>query len=173
MLHIAGYSVSRLTLSGLLSILDSEGVELRRRKILRRRKYYGKGPNYLWHVDSYDKLINYGICINGCIDGYFRKIIWCEETFSSNDPRIEAGHFISSVEKLTACPRKVRGDRGTENKHLEEIQSVLTNHGSFIYVFSTGNQRIEAFWRHLRMEFCQFWIEFFGLLRNVGHFTGH
>ena len=103
--------MSRLTVSGLLSILDPEGVELRRRKILRRRKYYAKGPNYLWNVDSYDKLINYGICIN---------------------PRIVAGHFISSVEKLAACPRKVRGDRGTENKHIEEIQSVLTIHGSFI-----------------------------------------
>ncbi|XP_078315814.1 uncharacterized protein LOC111130525 [Crassostrea virginica] len=169
---LAGYRVSRLTVSGLLSILDPEGVELRRRKRLRRRKYYAKGPNYLWHVDSYDKLKNYGICINGCIDGYSRKIIWCEATYSSSDPRIVAGHFISSVEKLGSCPRKVRGDRGTENKRIEEIQNVLTNHGSFIYGPSTGNQRIEAFWRHLRMECCQFWIEFFGYLRDVGHFTG-
>ena len=46
---------SRLTVSGLLSILDPEGVELRRRKRLRRRKYYAKGHNNLWHVDSYDK----------------------------------------------------------------------------------------------------------------------
>ena len=64
--------------------------------------------------------------------------------------------------------QKVRDDRGTENKHIKEIQSVLTIHDSFIY----GNQRIEAFWRHLRMECCQFWIEFFGYLRDVGHFTG-
>ena len=74
------------------------------------------------------------------------KIIWCEATLSSSDPRIVAGHFISSVEKVAACPRKVRGDRGTENKQIQEIQSVLTNHGSFIYGPSTGNQRIEAFW---------------------------
>ena len=107
-------------------------------------------------------MTNYGICINGCIDGYSRKIIWCKATFSSSDPRIVEGHFISSVEKLAAYPRKVRGDRGTENKHIEEIQSVLTNHGSFIYGLSTGNQRIETFWRH-RMECCQFWIEFFDI----------
>lgn len=42
------------------------------------------------------------------------------------------------------------------------MQSVLTNNGTFVYGASTGNQRIEAFWRHLRMECCQFWIEFFG-----------
>ena len=60
---LAEYRVSRLTVAGLLSILDPEGVELRKRKKLHRRKYYAKGPNYLWHVDSYDKLKNYGICI--------------------------------------------------------------------------------------------------------------
>lgn len=169
---LAGYRVSRETVAGLLSILDPEGVELRKRKRLRRREYYAKGPNYLWHVDSYDKLKNYGICINGCIDGYSRKIIWCEVTNSSSDPRIVAGHFISSVEKMSACPRKVRGDRGTENKDIADMQSVLTPYGTFVYGAGTGNQRIEAFWRHLRMECCQFWIEFFGHLRDIGEFSG-
>lgn len=45
---LAGYRVSRETVAGLLSIL----------------------PNYLWRVDSYDKLKNYGICIIGCIENY-------------------------------------------------------------------------------------------------------
>lgn len=63
---------------------------------------------------------------------------------------------------MSACPRKVRGACGTENKDIADMQSVLTNNGTFVYGASTGNQRIEAFWRHLRMECCQFWIEFFG-----------
>ena len=29
-----------------------------------------KGPNYLWHMDGYDKLKPYGFCIHGAIDGY-------------------------------------------------------------------------------------------------------
>ncbi|XP_048752256.1 uncharacterized protein LOC125663877 [Ostrea edulis] len=169
---LAGYMLSRETVAGLLSIPDPEGVELRKRKRLFRREYYAKGPNYLWHVDSYDKLKNYGICMNGCIDGYSRKIIWCEVTHSSSDPRIVAGHLILSVEKISACPRKVRGDRGTENKDIAEMQSILTTNGTFIYGSSTGNQRIEAFWRLLRMECCQFWIEFFGHLRDLGEFSG-
>ncbi|XP_061194505.1 uncharacterized protein LOC133202665 [Saccostrea echinata] len=52
------------------------------------------------------------------------------------------------------------------------MQSVLTDQSTFIYGPSTGNQRIEAFWRHLRMECCQFWIEFFGHLRDIGKYTG-
>ncbi|OWF50141.1 hypothetical protein KP79_PYT14099 [Mizuhopecten yessoensis] len=49
----------------LMSILDPAGTELRRRHKLRRRLYCSKGPNYIWHFDSYDKLRPYGICING------------------------------------------------------------------------------------------------------------
>lgn len=121
---LAGYRVSRETVAGLFSILDPEGVELRKPKRLNHREYYSKGLNYLWHVHSDDKLKNYGICINSCIDGYSRKIIWCEVTDSSSDPRIVAGHFISSVEIMSACPGKVRGDRGTENKDIADMQSV-------------------------------------------------
>ena len=29
-----------------------------------------KGPNYVWHMDRYDKLSPYGLAIHGCIDGY-------------------------------------------------------------------------------------------------------
>ena len=34
------------------------------------RTVYMQGPNFIWHVDSYDKLKPFGFPINGCIDGY-------------------------------------------------------------------------------------------------------
>lgn len=72
----------------LLSYLDPTGVEVRKRRRLRRRQYYNKGPNFLWHVDSYDKLKPYGICINGCIDGFSRQIIWLRAGSTSSDPKV-------------------------------------------------------------------------------------
>lgn len=48
----------------------------RSRRRLQRRVYHNKGPNYLWHLDAYDKLKPYGICIHGCIDGFSRHIMW-------------------------------------------------------------------------------------------------
>ena len=42
-----------------LQIFDPEGVELRSRQRLRRRLYRCKGPNYLWHIDGYDKYSNH------------------------------------------------------------------------------------------------------------------
>ena len=51
-----GFVVSRETVCGLMQILDPEGVLLRRRRRLRRRAYFARGPNVIWHIDSYDKL---------------------------------------------------------------------------------------------------------------------
>ena len=70
---------------------DPEGVRRRKHRRLKRRVYRNKvlhinmhrhapfalqiplffmqGPNYMWHVDAYDKLKPYGISISGCIDG--------------------------------------------------------------------------------------------------------
>ncbi|OWF47226.1 hypothetical protein KP79_PYT10643 [Mizuhopecten yessoensis] len=67
---LSGLSVSRDKIIVLLQILDTEGVELRRRRRLVRRRYYAEGPIYIWHVDSYDKLKPYGIAVNGCVDGF-------------------------------------------------------------------------------------------------------
>lgn len=72
----------------LLWYLDPQGMEIRKRKRLRRRQYYSKGPNFLWHMDSYDKLKPYGICINGCIDGFSRQIIWLRAGPTSSDPKV-------------------------------------------------------------------------------------
>jgi len=72
----------------MLSALDNpEGAAARKGKKLRRRVYHSKvrllgyctlyylfsgvlkGPDYIWHVDGYDKLKPYGFAIHACIDG--------------------------------------------------------------------------------------------------------
>jgi hypothetical protein len=54
--------------------LDTEGVKCRRRARIVRRRYTSPGPNFVWHVDGYDKLKPYGFEIHGCIDGYVCKL---------------------------------------------------------------------------------------------------
>ena len=36
--------------------LDPEGVTARSRRRLHRRVYNARGPNYVWNIDSYDKI---------------------------------------------------------------------------------------------------------------------
>ena len=125
-----GIVVSYHVVRHLLSILDPEGVDKRKKRRLRRRQYNGVGPNFNWHMDSYDKLKPYGICINGCIDGFSRKIIWMEANYTSSDPLFIAGYYIKSVIKLNGCPCRVRADFGTENKSVKDFQTFFRrNHG--------------------------------------------
>ena len=65
--------------------IDPEGVRQRKAERLVRQRYYAQGPNYVWHVDGYDKLKPYGFCFNGAItDGYSRRILWLEVSNSNN-----------------------------------------------------------------------------------------
>ena len=120
-----GLTVSQDAVRLLLQILDPAGVAQRKRRRLRRRKYRGVGPNYIWHVDSYDKLKPYGICVNGCIDGFSRQIIWLEAGTTSSDSKVIAGYMINAVVELGGCPRRMRADRGTENVVLKAMQTFL------------------------------------------------
>ena len=80
------------------------------------------GPKFLWHIDCYDKLKQHGICINGCVDGYSRKIIWCKAYFTSSDPYVISGYFIEAVEGMDGTPRCIRMDKGTENNVMQNLQ---------------------------------------------------
>jgi hypothetical protein len=50
--------------------MDPDGVNMRRRNSLTRRQYHNLGPNFMIHVDGYDKLEIYGLAIHGAICGY-------------------------------------------------------------------------------------------------------
>ena len=159
-----------------LRIFDPEGVQVRSRHRLRRRVYRCKGPNYLWHIDGYDKLKPFGFCIHGAIDGFSRRILWLEVASSNNDPRIVAQYYLDSVRQLGGTARIVRGDRGTENGSLAAIQRFFRRSAeddfagekSFMFGKSTSNQRIEAWWGRLRQGCAEWWIQFFKDLRDSG-----
>ena len=119
-------------------MLDSDGVEARRRKRLKRRDYSNNGPNDVWHVDRYGKLKPYAIAIHGCIDGFSRKIVWLEASRTNNDPSVIASYFMKAVERVGGVPRNVRADLGTENRHSEQMQLFLRERaGGFVYGSST------------------------------------
>ena len=157
----AGFVTTRQVVYTIMQILDKDGVELRRKGMRKRRTYFAKGPNYLWHLDTYDKLKPHGLCISGCIDGLSRQLIWLNVY---RNPRVIAGYYIEAVDQLVGCPSMVRGDMGTENGHFAGMQRSLTGQqSSFLYGKSTHNQRIESFWSILRKECSQLWMDDEGL----------
>ncbi|XP_070548835.1 uncharacterized protein [Ptychodera flava] len=168
--------VTRELVRDLVRILDPGKVKQRHMHRLIRREYRCKGPNYVWHIDGYDKLSPYGLAIHGCIDGFSRKVLWLKVGVSNHDPRKVAAYFIDTVGTLEGCPRIVRADHGTETGLLMTVQAMLRANGddafadnSYWYGPSTANQRIERWWGILRMKSSDWWIDHFKELVTDGH----
>ena len=144
--------VQRQIMQIILKHLDPEGVRLRSRKAFRHREYYVSGPNYMWHLDGYDKLKPFGFAIHGAIDGYSRRMLWLQVGPTNNDPSVIANYYLSTVHGIGGAPRILRGDRGTENSYVARLQGFLRRNSSdafsgnrsFLYGRSVSNQRIES-----------------------------
>ena len=102
--------VSRETVRHALRIIDPEGVSERRRNRLRRRQYRGKGPNFLWHIDGYDKLKPFGFCVQGGINGFSRQIMWLEVGSTNSDSLVVASYFVVCVRQVGGTATIVRAD---------------------------------------------------------------
>ena len=105
-----GLVVDRETVRVVMKALDPEGVERRSQRRLVRRKYHAAEPNFIWHVDGYDKLKPFGFCIHGAIDGYSRRIMWLEVDHSNNNPGIIAKYFLNCVRRIGGTPTILRSD---------------------------------------------------------------
>jgi len=105
-----GLVVDKETVRFILKTLDPEGVERRSRQRLKCQKYYAKGPNYIWHIDGYDKLKPFRFCIHGTIDGYSRRILWLEASVTNNDPSVIAEYYCDCIKQVGGAPRIVRAD---------------------------------------------------------------
>ena len=175
-LHQQGIIIGRDTVREMLLHLDSDGVRERARRRLARRRYINPGPNFVWHVDGYDKLKPYGFAIHGAIDGYSRRILWLEVGVSNNNPKVTVQYYLETVMQLQTVPCIVRADHGTENVHIRDVQVHLRDDfeddfcgtNSFMQGRSCNNQRIEAWWGILRKQCVQFWMNLFKDMIAIG-----
>ncbi|XP_048749877.2 uncharacterized protein LOC125661760 [Ostrea edulis] len=174
-----GLVVSRERVAYIQNVVDPIRVQERRQKHLRRRVYHNKGPNYLLHVDGYDKLKRFGFAIHGCVCGFSRRVLWLKVGRSNNDPKVIASYFLDYIREIKGVPRCIRSDDGTENCIIADIQRAFRWHHdddmagekSFLTGSSPANQRIERWWLSNRQGGGQFWIEFFNNLEQLGKFS--
>ena len=126
--------------------VDPENTALRRSIALRRRVYHTEGPNSLWHLDGYHKLIKWRMITHGGIDGFSRTVVFlrCSD---NNRAYSMLSAFTSGVEAY-GLPECVRTDMGGEMTQV--WQYMIEQHNSLSVMIvgsSTHNQRIECLWR--------------------------
>ncbi|XP_076093828.1 uncharacterized protein LOC143064690 [Mytilus galloprovincialis] len=171
-----GVHATQETVRLALTVIDTDGVNARRRRRLIRRSYQSKGPNYCLHVDGYDKLKPFGISIHGCMDGFSRKIMWLTASHTNKNPRHVARNYVEHLKRYKRVPRLIRTDAGTENVLIHRIQIALRSRhndhmagvNSVSVGRSTANQRIEMLWSFLMRNFTTFWRNLFNSLVEDG-----
>ena len=168
-----GFAVDKDSVRFTLKELDPEGVALRSRHKLRRRKYYAKGPNDIWILDGNDKLKPYRFSIHGRIDGFSRKILWLKLSPSNKNPSEMVHYYLNTVLKVGGVPRRMRADRGVEDATVPVLQRFLRRNKShqnclFLFGKSIANQ---VWWSFLRKVFLQRWIKFCKDLIDKGLFN--
>lgn len=162
-------NVKQLTALKILRVVDEDGIRKRSRHRLKRRLYSVPGPNYLWHLDGYDKLKRFGFAIHACVDGFSRFVIWLWVSTTNNKPQVISYYFLDAVKKFKLLPTIMRSDRGTENTNIDILQMVLRDHHtdefagkkSFIKGKSTANERIEKHWGQFKRHTAGFYIKLF------------
>ena len=153
-----GVHLARDRLFSIYRTLIPDAIECRTRNMQRHRgEYIVPGPNYVWSLDGYCKLAQYGVEVYAAIDAYSRFIIWLYVGISSRTAISVLRQYLDTVEELGQIPQFIRSDHGTEtgmmaNAHhqLHTVQEPdLEFQDCYLYGTSTTNQRIESWWNQL------------------------
>jgi hypothetical protein len=159
-----------------------------------RRDFQVPGPNFMWSLDGYEKLKNFGFSIYACIDTYSRAIIWIYVGRGNMTALSSLKQFLRTVSYSGVRPLFTRSDHGIETPLWAGAQAILADldetelryttedndqrvhrqgarlSSCHIWGPSTSNQRIESWWEKLLKGVSQRWIAFSHELIDSGLF---
>ena len=137
-----GINVPRSRVRSSIHRIDPVNVTLRRNVAIRRRVYHSDGPNCVWHLDGYHKMVRWRFVIHGAIDGFSRSVVYL--TCADNNRATTALSAFTNAVGRFGLPNKVRTDGGGEN--VDVWRCMIEAHSTETAVItgsSVHNERIE------------------------------
>ncbi|KAJ5454057.1 uncharacterized protein N7458_005013 [Penicillium daleae] len=122
-----------------------------------RGEYWCPGPNFVWHVDGYMKLAQFGVEVYAAIDGYSRYILWIYVGISTRTAVSVLSQFLDTLAELSYQPEIIRSDLGSETSP---------------YWGCTMGAAAEAWWAQLSKSCTFLYYQYFRELREQGLFSG-
>ena len=156
------FHLPRQRLRDLMAAIDPVGRDLRRRRLVYRRRVPKVRPMWCAHVDGHHKLDFVKLCIHGMIDGFSRKVLflWC----SNNNSAHTVLDLYYEASLVHGVPEKLYTDFGGENNGAGKFQvAVRENPESWKKVKSTTNVRIERFWADMQAKVVAYYCILFTL----------
>jgi len=163
-----GIVVPRARVRGSIHRVDPISTAVRRSVAIRRRVYWVRGPNSLWHIDGHHKLIRWRFVTHGGIDGYSRTIVYLQ--CSTNNEAFTVASLFTNAVSNHGLPEQVRSDLGGEN--IEVWRYMVQQHSSSSAVVtgaSTHNERIERLWRDVYRCVVVLFHDLFRAMEDDGH----
>ena len=117
-----GINTDRETVWLCLKTINAKGVERSKAHKLKRRVFVSQGPNFMWHIEGYDKLKSFGFPMHGAIDGFSRKTLCLNICLYNNDPYVRSYFSINCISNLKCVPKTIGSDRGSENVVVAGLQ---------------------------------------------------
>jgi transposase InsO family protein len=156
-----GFIIPRHILRTAIEVEDPGGRERRAKRTKTvRGPYNAHGPGFLWHTDTYHKLgLVAGIVISGAIDGFTREVVALKAHTSNSASNVL--NTLLPAFRHKGVPRLLRVDAGSENVAVGKFMFIVRGVDSLLVGKSVHNQRIERFWRDLRIIVTDKYIQFF------------
>ena len=115
-------NVDREIVTIIMKSLHPLGVFLRSCHMLRRCTYRSQPPNFIWHIDGYNKLKSSGFTIHDITDRHSHMILWLNALPTKDSPKIIQSFHLNDVVHSTVTP-KIIGAEKKLKKYSESIEN--------------------------------------------------
>ncbi|KAG9008384.1 hypothetical protein FRB90_008920 [Tulasnella sp. 427] len=174
--HKKGIKISRPVVLQWMRRHYPEEVRARKRRRLKRKRFWAAGVNDIWTSDQHDKWRRFLLFFHIGLEPVAGKILWLKIWHTNRNPGLVCSWYLKAIEETGGMPLITQSDRGTENYGIANAQTTMrhsldpTLEGTIQHRFMSGhgNVKPEIAWSQLRRRWSRGWED----LLDIGHLRG-